>query len=148
MADKIIDHFYMKKIELLHFTVATKMTTARHCHLLERCRAVFCTSFSTPITPQKTATDRNPGSQQKMQKLKKKFFKNLRPAIRAPKRGSIKARAQTGETGAWLLHATCEICFTIFLKIILCSWCYCEVLSCKIYFHSLSDKREKTNTKN
>jgi hypothetical protein len=27
-ADKIIDHFYMKKIELLHFTVAKKMTTA------------------------------------------------------------------------------------------------------------------------
>ena len=25
-ADKIIDHFYMKKIELLHFTVAKKMS--------------------------------------------------------------------------------------------------------------------------
>ena len=25
----------MKKFELLHFTVAKKMTTARHCHLLE-----------------------------------------------------------------------------------------------------------------
>jgi hypothetical protein len=66
--------------------------------------SVFCTSFSTPITPQKTATDRNLGSQQKMQKLKKNFFKNIQPAIRAPKRGSIKARAQTGETGAWLRY--------------------------------------------
>ncbi len=28
-ADKIINHFYMKKIELLHFTVAKKLTTAR-----------------------------------------------------------------------------------------------------------------------
>jgi len=28
-ADKIIDHFYMKKLDILHFTVAKKMTTAR-----------------------------------------------------------------------------------------------------------------------